>query len=149
MKYHCMIDAFAKAMRITPQELAEALPHDGKGTFPGTNIQRTHHVQEMLDVSSDFGLWFSPIELVPQSYDPYTRKVFQLYFGDGTVNANFQRFKSYLHASRGVIVGMRGEEGHSVYWDGRRCHDHLGCWELWGDDSDFAPGMYWRAVWIT
>lgn len=148
MKYHCMVEAFAKAINFTSSELVKSLGHDGLGNFPHTQIQRTHHVQEILDVASDAGMWFAPIELVPVSRDPRTGKQFEIWVGDSP-SANFDRFRSYLNDTVGVIIGMRGTLGHAVYWNGKECEDDRGQWELWGDDTDFVPAVYWRAVWNT
>ena len=146
MKYHCMVEAFARVLDITSKELVSKLPHNGLGNFPGTEIQKTHHVQEILDVASKMGCWFCPIELVPVSYDPKTKKRFEIFFGDAA-SANFNRFRYYLNNSKGVIVGMRGPAGHAVFWSGKKCEDSRGKWELWSDNTDFVPAVYWRAMW--
>jgi hypothetical protein len=142
-----MVNAFAKALWLSPQELVDKLRHDGLGTFPGTSIQRTHHVQEILDAASDMNVWFTPVELVPQSFDPATKTAFPIYFGDDMAD-NFARFRAYLKTSKGVIQGMRGRTGHAVYWDGQ-CHDNRGSWSLWAEGNDFLPSVYWRMVWTT
>lgn len=151
MKYHCMVNAFAKAMGLSPQELAEALPHNGLGMFEGTDIQRTHHVQEMIDVASEIGIWFCPIELVPTSTTADHKQVFRIFFGDGTVSSNFDRFRSYLNTSRGVVLGMRTDvnQGHAVYNDRGRFFDDRGAFEPWDEKYNFSPGVYWRAVWTA
>lgn len=148
MSYHCMVISFARVLGITTEALIDQLLHDGLGKFPGTQVQRTHHVQEILDVACNMGCWFAPVELIPQSFEPKTRRPFEVIFGDGTVSANFDRFKDYLKDSKGVIVGMRGRNGHAVYWNGHECSDQRGSWVLWGKNTDFVPSMYWRAVWI-
>lgn len=148
MKYHCMVSAFAKAMNLMPEELVGMMLHDGLGTFPDTNIQRTHHLQEIIDVGSKIGVWFCPIELIPQSIDPETQTTFQIGFGNGTVSANFSRFIDYLAVSKGVIIGMRGRSGHAVYNNMGKCFDDEDTWwKLWGVETSFVPAVYWRAVW--
>jgi len=150
VNYHCMINAFARVLDVTPDLLVNELSHNGLSTFPGTDIQRTHHIQEITDVCSKlWGYWFAPIELVPQSYDPQTGQRFKLFFGDGTVSANFDRFQSYLQTSDGVIIGMRGLIGHAVHNDRGMCFDNHGQWKLWAEGTDFVPAVYWRAICIT
>jgi len=146
VSYHCMVDAFAKTMCMTPQELVDDLPHDGRSVFPGTQIERSHHIQEIIDVASYKGVWFCPIELVPQSFDPDTRKNFQLFFGDGTVSSNFDRFKRYLKESEGVIIGMRNNIGHAVFCYNGVCHDDHGEWRLWSDGNNFLPSIFWKRL---
>ena len=138
---NCMILAFSQLLEMSYQQLASAIEFDEKKAFPGTSISKSPHVQEILDVSSKMGIWFSPIELVPQSTNG--KRVFQIFFGDGTVSANFERFKGYLNAY-GVIQGSLNEVGHAVFFDGMMCHDHRGVWRLW--DDAFVPGVFWRAV---
>jgi len=142
-----MVNAFARCLTLSPQELVDQLGHDGLGMFEGTTIQRTHHVQEILDVASDMGVWFTPVELVPQSFDPKTKQAFPIHFGD--MSGNFERFQAYLKTSKGVIQGMMRGQGHAVYWNGHECFDNRGNWSLWREDNEFLPGVYWRALWTT
>lgn len=139
-----MVTAFARALKIEPEYLLQNLEHDGLGFFEGTTVQRTHHVQEIMDVAVALGCVLCPIELVPRSTNG--RDVFNIFFGDGTVAANFDRFKMHIDGNEGVIQGEMNGEGHAVYWDGEKCIDSRGEWNLWG--NDFAPGVFWRAVWI-
>lgn len=148
MKYNCVVDAFAKAMRISANELVKLLPHDGLSQIPGQDIQRSHHIQEIIDIASARGIWFCPIELAPQALYPQINQRYPIFFGEDIVG-NFKRFKKYLKDSKGVITGLRGKTGHAVYWNGTECQDSRGNWDLWSGNADFAPDTYWRAVWAT
>lgn len=146
-----MVKAFATLFACTEESLIEQLGHDGKSTFPGSTSQRTHHAQEMVEVAFGYGIALTPIEIFPVSTDGYAR--FQIFFGaHGDVEANFDRFREHLAATKnGVIQGMREDEhlGHAVYWDGEMCVDSKGRWPLWGDGTNFMPSVLWRATWIT
>lgn len=148
---NCMVNAFAKAMRLSPQKLVEALQHNGLDVFEGTNIQRTYHVQEMIDVASKIGIWFSPIELFPKSTTVDYKQVFPIFFGDGTVSANLARFRVYLKNSRGVVLGIRTDvnSGHAMYNYQGTLFDERGSFKLFDPKSDFSPIVYWRVVWTV
>jgi len=150
MSYHCMVTAFARAFRMTPEELVELLPHDGLGKFPGTDHDRTHHVQEMIDVAEELHCYVTPIELVPQSTTADGQSTFQIWFGDED-DGNFKRFKSYLRTSTGVVLGMNVQHGigHAVFNDRGIFVDHRGQFEPWAVDSYFSPGVYWKTKWTT
>jgi len=151
MNYHCMVNAFALAMEIGEAELVVRIGHDGLQNFPDTAIPRTHHVQEMIDVGAELGCIFTPIELVPVSIVRDGDLVqYPLWFGkQDDLVANFTRFKGHLKTGPGVILGSRLGSGHAVYWDGEKCIDKSGEFELWGDGTDFEPGVFWRVLWIA
>ena len=146
-----MVEAFATLFGETQEKLIQVLGHDGKQNFPGSNTQKTHHAQEMIDAGLQFGYALTPIEIFPRSTDGYA--TFNIFFGaHGDVEANFDRFREHLAATKnGVIQGMRESSriGHAVYWDGSMCYDHKGSWQLWGDGTDFMPSVLWKATWIT
>ncbi len=148
MRYNCVIYAFARAIKVSPEELVEALPHDGLSQLPDSNVQRSHHIQEIIDVASEKNIWFCPIELAPQALYTQVNRVYPVFFGNDIVG-NFKRFKKYLKDSTGVVTGIRGRIGHAAFWNGERCEDDRGNWDLWEPDGDFTPSTYWRAVWAT
>lgn len=146
MSFHCMVNAFSLALNMTPAELVVRLGHDGKATHPGTEIQVSHHVQEILDVSADINIWFTLIELLPSNIvqqDDLVR--FPLFFNDEMQN-NLERFNRYLSNSRGVLLGTQRGVGHAVYWDGKNCIDGEKRFGVWDDKEPFEAMVYWRQV---
>jgi len=146
--FHCMVNAFARSLRMTPAELVLKLGHNGMGTFPDSNIQKTHHFQEMVDVGYEEGCHYVTIEMMPQSMTSDGSEVFPILFGPDVID-NFNRFQQYCHVSKGVILGEKGGLGHAAYWDGRFCHDDSGVYDIWDGESPMAPRVLWREVWTT
>jgi hypothetical protein len=146
--FHCMVNAFARSLQMAPSELILKLGHNGRGFFPDTNVEKTHHFQEMVDVGFKEGCNYVTIELLPKSMSPDGSEVYPIMFGPEPAD-NFVRFKHYCQISRGVILGNKSGVGHAVYWDGLHCHDAGGAFDMWGGESPLAPFVLWREVWTT
>ncbi len=154
MGLHCIVTAAARLAKESPEQFVKRLSHDGSKTYPDSDVVRTHHIQEIIDGLLDRGVALCPIQLMPTAVvspdllsegDSRTPKGYVVYFGDGTVSGNFDRFKSHLKGNEGIITGMLGPTGHAVYFDGEYCHDSRGRWQLWV--AEFDPSEFWRAVW--
>jgi len=144
-----MVRAFAKYLEMEPDELTKRIGHDGTATFSDSEVVRSHHIQEIIDICLEEHQPVVPIEFAPLAVFVKEGKRFPIIFGDD-MTANFDRFRAHLSTSRGVIQGGLDVDdkqiGHAVYWSGSQCVDHHGVWELWGEHIPFIPSVYWRSV---
>ncbi len=62
-----MVRAFAKYLHMLPDELTERIGHDGTDTFPDSEIVRSHHIQEIIDICIEEHAPVVPIEFAPRA----------------------------------------------------------------------------------
>lgn len=134
--YSCMAASFAMALRLDVVEVIERLGHDGSTIVfpdrPEPNNRRGYHLQEMVDLCIEEG--YSPVVIeccpvLPASdvrlWQPTQEEV---------------RVMSYLEKNSGVLLGMREDRAHAVYWyhPKQRIYDPVG---ITYKIDKFAPMM--------
>lgn len=136
-RWSCIPTAFAMAAGIPVSDFILKIGHDGsKVMHPDLlepNGRKAFHIQECLAVCLDFGIKFTPFELVTRQGVSMERS--------WTTNW-VDRVHRLMADHKGVLLGRGKRTMHAVAWDGERVYDSsIGIYFL--PSVHFAPHTFW------
>ncbi len=149
--WSCLPQSVATAMEIPFKTLIEKIGHDGSEfVYNDKTFRRGFHIQECIDVATELGISFVPIELhyalTPNGLETYVI---------GSKEAQGRRFKQYLDTtSNGFFEGMSLDTrchpiGHAAAWVHGRVVDPRGVNYNFEDRAanNFSINRFWRVLW--
>jgi hypothetical protein len=104
----------------------EYIGHDGSeikyADLKDPNGRRGFHIQEIIDVATQYGASVTPIQPVPCSTPGPESLTFEVDFKISQT----ERLYRYMDGTSGIITGIVNGVGHAVAWDGTKCYDPRG-----------------------
>ena len=148
-----MATAFAMALGIEVSKLIDSIGHDGSEIVEADlelePLRRGFSAQECIEIALVMGFACTQVELLPALIYPSGQKrVITFPHNGGDFHGNWERFRSHVASSRGVIAGTGKRHGHAVAYefstvldpDGRPFHFTQGACET----RHFYCQMLWR-----
>jgi hypothetical protein len=120
-RWSCVVTSFAMALGIKVDDLIKSVGHDGSEIVSpdqGPAGRRGFHVQECIEIAWLMGFAATEIELFPvsQLVNGHTKMI--LFPPDAAnLDGNWDRFRSHVLSSRGVILGRGPNHGHAVAYE--------------------------------
>jgi hypothetical protein len=97
---------------------SEIMYHDLKDP----NGRRGFHMQEIIDVATQYGVAVTPVQPIPCSTPGPESLMFEVDFKISPA----ERLEQYMSGTVGIITGVINGVGHAVAWDGTECYDPRG-----------------------
>lgn len=151
-RWSCLPASFAMAIGVAFDDIISYIGHDGGQIVAPGYVEplnrRGFHIQECVWAAVSLGNAVTPVELEPGLKTPngVVLRVHHL----GSVDNNWDRFKSLLNTTRGVVEGvMRGTRHACAYENGVIVNPDNGESFPYSRENCEHRGFFTQCLWIV